>query len=122
MEFARQFLGTPYVYGGFSPYGFDCSGFTMYVFSQFGYSLPHGASGQMSCGAAVSRSNLQPGDLVFFYDPSYAYDGVTATHVGIYVGGGQFIHASSYGGGVCYSDLNDPWYYSPLYCGARRIG
>ncbi len=121
-DYAARFLGTPYVYGGSSPYGFDCSGFTMYVFSQFGYSLPHGASGQMGCGTAVSRSELQAGDLVFFYDPSYGGGGVSATHVGIYVGGGQFIHASSYGGGVCYSDLNDPWYYSPLYCGARRIG
>lgn len=122
VDFAAQFVGTPYVYGGAAPGGFDCSGFTMYVFRQFGYSLPHGASGQMSYGSSVSKSDLQPGDLVFFYDPAYGGSGICATHVGIYAGNRQFIHASSYGGGVCYSSIDDPWYYSPFFCGARRLG
>ena len=121
-DYAAQFLGTPYVYGGASPSGFDCSGFTMYVFRQFGYSLPHGATGQFDYGSAVSKSNLQAGDLVFFYDPEYGGSGITATHVGIYVGNRQFIHASSYAGGVCYSSIDDPWYYSPYFVGARRLG
>ena len=121
-DFALQFLGTPYVYGGSSPSGFDCSGFTMYVFSQYGYSLPHGSASQMGCGYAVSRSDLQPGDLVFFYDPTYDYGGGGATHVGIYIGGGQFVHASSYNYGITVSSLSDPYYYAPCYCGARRIG
>jgi len=122
VDYAVQFIGTPYVYGGASPSGFDCSGFTMYVFQHFGYSLPHGATGQLRYGTAVSKSDLQPGDLVFFYDPAYGGSGITATHVGIYAGNRQFLHASSYYGGVCYSSIDDPYYYSPYFVGARRMG
>ena len=94
---AKQYLGTRYVYGGASPSGFDCSGFTMYVYKQFGYSLPHTATGQWqsSVGNKVwAMSALQPGDLVFFCDPSRS-NGKACSHVGIYIGGGQFVHSSS---------------------------
>lgn len=112
---AKQYLGVPYVYGGASPRGFDCSGFTMYVYSQFGYSLPHSASSQWaSAGTSVDRANLQPGDLVFFNDPSISR-GKACSHTGIYVGNGQFIHASSGSHrGVVISNLSDS-YYSRYY-------
>ena len=87
----------PYVYGGAGPSGFDCSGFTMYIYGQFGIRLPHGATDQMRYGAAVDRSQLQPGDLIFFHDDYYSSS--TASHCGIYVGNDQFVHASTYGSG-----------------------
>ena len=117
VSLAQQYLGVPYVYGGSSPSGFDCSGFTMYVFSQAGVSLPHGATSQLSYGTEVSRSDLQPGDLVFFQDY-----GAVASHVGIYIGGDQFIHASSsYYNGHCVvtSSLTET-YYDSHYLTARR--
>ncbi len=107
----------PYVYGGSSASGFDCSGFTMYVFAQVGIKLPHGATSQLSYGTEVSRSDLQPGDLVFFQDYGY-----TASHVGIYIGGDQFIHASSsYYNGHCVviTSLSET-YYNNHYLTARR--
>ena len=92
IEYSKQFLGTPYVYGANGPDGFDCSGFTKYVFAHFGYSLNRSASGQLDNGKEVALSEIQPGDLVFFI-----YDGATtrASHVGIYIGNDQFIHAST---------------------------
>ncbi len=114
--FARQFIGTPYVYGGNGPNKFDCSGFTKYIFSQFGYSLNRTATNQLSNGAAVSRSQLVPGDLVFFkYKTSKP-----VSHVGIYIGGGQFIHASTNNYRVCISDMSSG-HYSNVYVYARRI-
>jgi peptidoglycan DL-endopeptidase CwlO len=107
---AMQYLGTPYVYGGASPSGFDCSGFIMYVFSQVGVSLPHNAAAQYGVGTPVDRSQLQPGDLVFF-------NGLG--HAGIYVGGGSFIHAPHTGDVVKISPMSG-WYAS-TYVGARRI-
>jgi cell wall-associated NlpC family hydrolase len=107
---AMNYLGVPYVWGGASPSGFDCSGFVMYVFAQVGVSLPHNAAMQYSYGSPVSRENLQPGDLVFF-------NGLG--HVGIYIGGNQFIHAPHTGDVVKISALTD-WYAS-TYVGARRL-
>ena len=118
VSIAYQYLGVPYVYGGASPSGFDCSGFTMYVYNQLGISLPHGATPQLKYGTYVSRSELQPGDLVFFSDGSYP-----ASHVGIYVGDDQFIHASSSSSNgycVCVSSLNTN-YYSRNFVGGRRF-
>ena len=109
---AMQYLGVPYVWGGASPSGFDCSGFVMYVYGQIGISLPHNAAMQYSSvGVSVSRSELAPGDLVFF-------DGLG--HMGMYIGGGQFIHAPHTGDVVKISSLNDSWYAS-TYVGAKRV-
>jgi peptidoglycan DL-endopeptidase CwlO len=107
---AMQYLGTPYVWGGASPSGFDCSGFVMYVYAQVGVSLPHSSYGQYGAGSPVSRDQLQAGDLVFF-------NGLG--HVGIYVGGGSFIHAPHTGDVVKISSMTG-WYAS-TYVGARRI-
>ena len=107
---AMQYLGIPYVYGGASPSGFDCSGFVMYVFAQVGISLPHNAAAQYGYGMPVSRDQLQPGDLVFF-------NGLG--HVGIYIGGGQFIHSPHTGDVVKISSLSG--WYSSTWVGARRL-
>jgi cell wall-associated NlpC family hydrolase len=109
---AMQYLGVPYVWGGASPSGFDCSGLVMYVYAQVGVSLPHNAAMQYnSVGVFVSRDQLQPGDLVFF-------DGLG--HMGMYIGGGQFIHAPHTGDVVKISSLYDSWYAS-TYVGAKRV-
>ncbi len=108
---AMSYLGTPYVWAGSSPGGFDCSGLVMFVYSQVGVSLPHNAAAQYNYGTPVSQSDLQPGDLVFF-------DGLG--HVGIYIGGGQFIHAPHTGDVVKISSLSESWYAS-TYVGARRL-
>ena len=107
---AEQYLGVPYVWGGASPSGFDCSGFTMYVYAQVGVSLPHNAAAQYGYGSPVSRGNLAPGDLVFF-------DGLG--HVGLYVGGNTFIHAPHTGDVVKISSLSG--WYAATYVGARRL-
>jgi cell wall-associated NlpC family hydrolase len=106
---AMQYLGVPYVWGGGSPSGFDCSGLVQYVFAQLGIALPHYAAAQFGFGQPVSRDQLQPGDLVFF-------DGLG--HVGIYIGGGQMIHAPHTGDVVKISPLSD---FGSSYVGARRI-
>jgi cell wall-associated NlpC family hydrolase len=108
---AMQYLGTPYRWGGASPSGFDCSGFVMYVYAQVGVSLPHNAAAQYSVGVPVSRSELQPGDLVFF-------NGLG--HNGMYVGGGNFIHSPHTGDVVKISSLSQDW-YTRTWVGARRI-
>ena len=107
---AMQYLGIPYVYGGSTPAGFDCSGFVMYVYAQVGVSLPHNAAAQYGYGAPVDRSQLQPGDLVFF-------NGLG--HDGIYIGGGNFIHSPHTGDVVKISSLTG-WYAS-TWVGARRL-
>ena len=120
---AKQYLGTGYVYGGASPSGFDCSGFTMYVYGQHSYSLPHTATGQWQSGLGTrvySISELQPGDLVFFNDPS-RNAGKACSHVGIYVGNGKHIHSSSSrSGGVIISDLTSG-YYNTYFVGGIHV-
>ncbi len=118
VEYAKQYLGCKYVYGGSGPKTFDCSGFTMYVFKNFGVTLSHSAIAQSKVGTYVAKEDLQPGDLVFFTD----YEtGVGIGHCGIYVGDGDFIHASS-GTGYCVkiSTLLSGS-YSKRYETARRI-
>ncbi len=107
---AMQYLGIPYVYGGSSPSGFDCSGFLMYVYAKVGVSLPHNAAAQYGYGTPVSRDQLQPGDLVFF-------NGLG--HNGMYIGGGQFIHSPHTGDVVKISSLTG-WYAS-TWVGGRRL-
>lgn len=117
IEKAAQYLGTPYMYGGSSPAGFDCSGFSQYIFSQFQISLNRTAASQYSNGYWVSQAELIPGDLVFFD----CNGGNGISHVGIYSGNGNFIHSSSpSSGGVIYSSLNTG-YYANTYVGARRV-
>lgn len=123
VDYAKQFLGTRYSYGGASPSGFDCSGFTMYIYKQFGYSLPHSATSQWQSGVGTkvySISELQPGDLVFFNDPS-RNAGKACSHAGIYIGNGQHIHASSSRSqGVIISDLTSG-YYNQYFVGGIRV-
>ena len=116
-SYALQFLGYPYVYGGSSPSGFDCSGFTSYIYKQFGYSINRTASNQLDNGYAVDRSELQPGDLVMFCQYGSTK---RASHVGLYIGNNQYIHASTPGVGVIISDLDD-MSISSGFVGARRI-
>ena len=124
VDIAMQHLGTRYVYGGSSAGGFDCSGFTMYVFKQAGYSLPHSATSQWLSGMGTkiySISELQPGDLVFFNDPS-RNKGKACSHAGIYIGNGKHIHASSANsGGVIISDMTSG-YYNTYFVGGLRLG
>lgn len=128
VAYAKKFLGVPYVYGGASSKGFDCSGFTMYVYKKFGISMGHGAQMQSKLGKKVNadktsssslKANLQPGDLVFFLD----YETMDKIgHCGIYIGDGNFIHASS-GSGYCVkiNSLLPGEYYNTRYCAARRL-
>ena len=114
LNIAMRFGGVPYVWGGATPSGFDCSGFVQYVFAQISVNLPRTADVQYELGRKILQSDLQPGDLVFFetYEPG-------ASHDGIYVGDGKFIAANS-GTGVAVVSLDDS-YWSTRYVGARRL-
>lgn len=111
---ARQYLGCAYVYGGESPSGFDCSGFVQYVYAQLGYTINRTATAQLADGYDIPYDSLLPGDIIYF-----GY-GSTATHVGIYLGNGDFIHAQNSSTGVVITALSDPWYASRFLC-AHRI-
>lgn len=117
VEYAKKFLGVKYVWGGSSPKGFDCSGFVMYVYKKFGVNLLHNAHLQSKSGTPVKREGLEPGDLVFF-DTNGGHNYIN--HVGIYIGNGKFIHASSSRTGryVKISELSG--FYSRSYMTARR--
>ncbi|MEK4285668.1 C40 family peptidase [Ureibacillus sp. FSL K6-0165] len=113
---AKQYIGAPYKYGGTNiKTGIDCSGYTRYVFSQLGISLKRTSKEQYTQGTAVSKNELQPGDLVFFNT-----SGKGVSHVGIYLGDNQFISATT-SGGVEIDSLNDPYYWGSRYIGARRV-
>lgn len=114
VKFSEKYLGVPYVSGGSSPSGFDCSGFTSYVYRNFGISLPRTAAGQASCGIEVSKANIQAGDLLFFN----TYGGIS--HVGIAVNSDTFIHATVPGDVVKYSKLSSS-YYKSRFVTARRV-
>lgn len=112
---ALNYRGVPYVFGGTSANGFDCSGFTQFIFATAGIYLPRTADAQFEVGRWVSQDSLDVGDLVFFstYEPG-------PSHVGIYIGNGQFISAKS-SEGIAVASIYDPYYWGPRYIGARRI-
>ncbi len=114
IEYSYRFLGRPYVWAASGPSAFDCSGFTTYVYNKFGYYLPHYTGDQVEMGISISKENLRAGDLVFF-DTSGSN-----SHVGIYIGSGNFIHASSGRKKVMVSSLGES-YYKSRYSASRRI-
>lgn len=119
VSYAEQFLGYRYVWGGGSPAagGFDCSGLVSYVLNNLGIGVGHSVYADLGVGSAVSLSDLQPGDLVIFANTYEA----GPSHVGIYIGGGRFVHAENYSSGVTISSMSDPYYASRFYA-ARRPG
>lgn len=118
VNFAKQYLGYPYVSAGKTPEtGFDCSGFTRYVFMQFGISLGGSAASQVGSGVEVSRDSLISGDLLLFYDEGKTKIG----HTGIYIGDGNFIHAANPSRGVVIDNLNTNSYYNTRFISARRL-
>ena len=119
VENAKKYLGVPYVYGGTTPAGFDCSGLTQYVYNESGITIPRAAADQYksNSGQFVDKSQLQPGDLIFFTGSNGSKS--NPGHVGIYVGNNQMIHAPSSGKTVMYQDISTS-YYNNSYVGAKR--
>lgn len=112
---AEHLVGAPYRYGGASPQGFDCSGLVLYAHGQLGLAVPRTAEAQQRAARPVKRAQLEPGDLVFF-----RLGGDEVDHVGIYVGGGRFVHAPRAGRPVIADALDDP-YYERRFAGAGRF-
>lgn len=117
IDYAKRYLGVKYAWGGTTPKGFDCSGFVKYVYAQFGVTLNRVAADQAKQGTAVKKANLQPGDLVFF-DTNGGRNRIN--HVGLYIGGGKFIQASSGASDVVISSITEG-FYSKTFMTARRI-
>jgi cell wall-associated NlpC family hydrolase len=116
VDYAETFLGVPYVYGGPSPSGFDCSGLVYYCYTHYGYTVNRTAAGLAYSGTEASASDLQPGDVILFTSSGGSYIG----HTGIYIGDGNFIHAPHTGDVVKISSLSET-YYTNHYWGARRV-
>jgi NlpC/P60 family/S-layer homology domain len=112
---AKQYIGVPYQWGGTTAKGFDCSGFIRHVYQSIGIDMPRTTADMYRMGKRVDKSDLRVGDLVFFNT-----SGKGASHAGIYIGNNQFIHSSS-SKGVTISSLNDPYYWSKKYIGAKRV-
>lgn len=115
ISLGKKYMGVPYVYGGTTPSGFDCSGFVRYIYKKNGIGLPRVTSDMYRTGKAVSKSQLDEGDLVFFNT-----SGRGVSHVGVYVGNSSFLHAST-SHGVMVSSINDPYYWKSRYVGAKRV-
>lgn len=113
-NFARSLVGKPYVYGSTGPNSFDCSGFVMYVYKNFGINLPRTSQAQAYVGKRIDKSELKPGDLVF--SNTYA----SLSHVGVYIGDGKFVHSANPSTGVTISGVNDS-YYGPRYAWSIRL-
>ena len=112
---AKNLIGIKYRYGGTTKAGFDCSGFIGYIYKNNGVNLPRTAAGMYSTGKSVKKANLAVGDLVFFNT-----SGKGVSHVGMYIGSGKFIHAST-SKGVKIDKLNDPYYWGKKYVGAKKV-
>jgi cell wall-associated NlpC family hydrolase len=116
-DLAQQYVGSAYRWGGSSPAGFDCTGFVMWVYSQFGVALPHNEAGQLASGPRVGTDELQPGDVLVFAN-TYRRG---LSHVGIYVGDGRFVHAADEWHGVMVSSLSDGYWGSRLVGASRAM-
>ena len=114
-DLAGQYVGTPYAWGGTSPRGFDCTGFVLFVYSQFGVALGHNEASQLAAGPRIGSDSLEPGDIVVFANTYRA----GLSHTGIYLGNGRFVHAANEYTGVTVSNLWDG-YWGPRYVGASR--
>jgi cell wall-associated NlpC family hydrolase len=116
-DLAQQYVGSRYVWGGSSPAGFDCTGFVMWVFGQFGVAMPHNEAGQLASGDRINAEDLQAGDVLVFAN-TYRRG---LSHVGIYLGDGRFVHAVDERHGVLVSDLWDGYWGSRLVGATRAL-